>query len=168
MPGDVVHVPDPRPKEARAASGQTHRFKLRRTPLMLRLALKDFGNEPLASTKCQLTIDGVATSLVTDASGRLEVQIAPTVTNATLTFSDPLVPFDLTVPIRIGYLDPITEPSGQRARLSNLGYITRPLEEVDEVSFKHAVQEFQCDFGLPVSGTCDAPTRAKLKELHGS
>lgn len=167
LPGDVVHVPEARQKVVRVATGQVHRFKMRGGRLVLRLALKDFGNEPLANTKCQLTIDGVTTSLTTDGNGRLETPISATVTSATLTFTDPLVPFDLAVPIRIGHLDPVDEPSGQKARLSNLGYITRALEDVDDVFFTHALQEFQCDFGLQVTGVCDTATRAKLKELHG-
>ena len=122
----------------------------------------------LPNTKCSLTIDGVVTPLETDGNGRLEASISSTATNATLSFTDPLVPFDLSVPIRIGHLDPVTELSGQRARLSNLGYITRPLEGVDEIYFTHVVQEFQCDYGLAVTGKCDAATQGKLKELHGS
>jgi hypothetical protein len=168
LPGDVVHIPDKRQKEERRPTGQTHRFKKPGGGVTLRLALKDFGNEPLANTKCQLIVDGVSTAHQTDGGGRLELRIPSSVTSATLTFSDPLVPFDQSVPIHIGHLDPVTELSGQRARLSNLGYVTRPLEEVDDVYFRHVVQEFQCDLGLPVSGTCDAATQTKLKALHGS
>lgn len=168
LPGDVVHVPDRLKKEEPRPTGQRHTFKVPGEPLMLRLALKDFGNEPLANTKCELTIRGVTTSLTTDGKGRIEVPISPTVKEATLVFDDPLVPFDLSIPIRVGHLDPVEEVSGQKARLSNLGYITRPLEEVDDTFFDHVVQEFQCDSGLKVSGACDAATQAKLKELHGS
>jgi len=167
MPGDVIHVPDKRPKTESRATGQTHKFK-KGSKLMLRLALKDFGNEPLANAKCQITIDGVSQPLQTDGNGRIEFEVSPQATSAQLTFTDPAIPFDLTVPIQIGHLDPVTEVSGQRARLSNLGYITRPLAEVDDVYFQHAIQEFQCDFGLPVNGTCDVATQSKLKELHGS
>ena len=168
LPGDVVHVPDKRQKQEQVATGQLRRVKLHGGKLKLRLALKDFGNEPIKNTKCKITINGVDTPLTTDGNGHIEMPISPSVTSATLTFTDPTVPFDLTVPIRIGHLDPVTEISGQRARLSNLGYITRPAEEVDEVFFAHVVQEFQCDSGLPVTGVCDAATQAKLKALHGS
>jgi N-acetylmuramoyl-L-alanine amidase len=167
MPGDVVHIPDIREKTESRAAGQTHKFKMG-SKLMLRLALKDFGNEPVKNTKCQITIDGVTTQLQTDGSGHIEVPVSPAATTAQLTFPDPSTPFDLTVPIQIGHLDPVTELSGQRARLSNLGYITRPIADVDEVYFEHVVQEFQCDLGVPVTGKCDAATQSKLKELHGS
>jgi N-acetylmuramoyl-L-alanine amidase len=168
LPGDVLRVPDKMQKAESRPTGQRHTFKVPGTPLMLRLALKDFGNEPLANTKCTITIGGAVVPLTTDANGHIEMPISPAVKEATLAFEDPLVPFDLSVPIRVGHLNPVEEVSGQRARLSNLGYITRPLDEVDDTFFEHVVQEFQCDFDLEVSGTCDAATQAKLKKLHGS
>jgi len=168
LPGDVVHVPDKRQKQESRSTDQTHRFKVSDQRLFLHLALKDFDDEPLANTKCELEVDGKSNSLTTDGNGHIKVPISRTTKEATLKFKDPLVPFDVTVPIKIGHLDPVEEISGQKARLSNLGYITRPLEEVDEAIFERTVQEFQCDAGLPVNGICDAATKAKLKQLHGS
>jgi N-acetylmuramoyl-L-alanine amidase len=168
MPGDTVHIPDKVQKEEACPTEQTHRFKLADSRLYLHLALKDFDDQPLANAKCELKIDGKSISLTTDGSGHLKAPIAPTSTEATLTFHDPLVPFDVSVPIKIGHLDPVEEVSGQKARLSNLGYITRPIEDLDDTTLRHAIQEFQCDLGLPVNGVCNAETQAKLKKLHGS
>jgi N-acetylmuramoyl-L-alanine amidase len=168
FPGDVVHIPDKLQKHESRPTDQTHRFKVADDRLFLHLALKDFDDEPLANTKCELQVDGKSTSLTTDGDGHIKVPVSRTAKEATLTFKDPLVPFDVTVPIKIGHLDPVEEVSGQKARLSNLGYITRPLEEVDDTIFARTVQEFQCDLGLPVNGVCDAATQAKLKKLHGS
>lgn len=168
LPGDTIHIPDKIQKAESCPTGQAHRFKVPGGRLFLRLALRDFDNQPLANTKCEVQVDGASTPLSTDANGRVAVPISPAAKEATLVFKDPLVPFDLSVPIKIGYLDPVDAISGQKARLSNLGYITRPREEVDDPIFAHAVQEFQCDLGLPVTGVCDAATQAKLKELHGS
>ena len=168
FPGDTVKIPDKTQKKESRPTGQKHSFKLAGGRLLLRLALRDFDNQPLANTACQVQVDGASTELTTDANGRVEVPISPTAKEATLVFKDPLVPFDLSVPIKIGHLDPVEEISGQKARLSNLGYITRPIEEVDDTIFARTVQEFQCDLGLPVNGVCDAATQNKLKELHGS
>ena len=168
FPGDTVKIPDKTQKKESRPTGQKHSFKLAGRRLLLRLALRDFGNQPLANTACQVKVDGASTELTTDANGRVEVPISATSKEATLVFKDPLVPFDLSVPIKIGHLDPVEEVSGQKARLSNLGYITRPLEEVDDAIFARTVQEFQCDLGLPVNGVCDTATQNKLKELHGS
>jgi len=168
FPGDSLFIPDKQAKTEPRGAGQQHSFKVSRPTIRLRLALRDFDNQPLANTDCEIRVDGTSTALTTDADGRFEVPVAATATEATLVFKDPLVPFDLTVPIKIGHLDPVDQVSGQKARLSNLGYITRPLEEVDDTVFAHTVQEFQCDLDLPVTGECDDATQAKLKELHGS
>jgi N-acetylmuramoyl-L-alanine amidase len=168
LPGDTLRIPDKIQKTESRATGATHRFQVGGAPLLLRLALKDWDDNPLADTKVTVTIGGTSVPLQTDGDGRVEVPISPSATEATLIFDDPMVPFDLSVPINIGHLDPVEELSGQQARLSNLGYITRPLGEVDTVPFEYVVQEFQCDFGLEVTGECGAQTQAKLKELHGS
>ena len=168
LPGDVVQIPTKRLGRVPRPTGASHRFQLSGQRLLLRLALRDFDDEPLVNTECELQIDGRKVPLTTDARGRIEVPITPDTKEGTLVFTDPTVPFDVTVPIRIGHLDPVTARSGQEKRLSNLGYITRPLEEVDATVFDHAVQEFQCDFDLPVTGVCNAATQAKLKDRHGS
>ncbi len=168
FPGDVLRIPDKEHKKEDRSTGQTHRFQIGGAKLVLRLALRDFDNEPLANTECELQIDGASRRLTTDGDGRLEVPISPADKEAVLVFKDPLVPFDLSVPIKIGHLDPVKEVTGQKARLSNLGYITRPLEQVDDDLFARTVQEFQCDSGLPVTGVCDAATQSKLQDLHGS
>jgi hypothetical protein len=168
LPGDTVQIPDKTPKQESCPTSQINYFQIAGQRLYLHLALKDFDNQPLANTKCELQIEGKSTPLTTDGDGRIKVPISPTATEATLFFKDPLVPFDLLVPIKIGHLDPVDEVSGQKARLSNLGYITRPLDEVDDTVFARSVQEFQCDGGLPVTGVCNAATQGKLKELHGS
>jgi len=168
LPGDTVYIPDKTPKQESCPTGQINYFQVGGERLFLHLALKDFDNQPLANTKCELQVEGKSTPLTTDGKGHVKVPINPTATEATLFFKDPLVPFDLLVPIKIGHLDPVEEVSGQEARLSNLGYITRPLEEVDDIVFARSVQEFQCDAGLPVTGECDAATQGQIKEMHGS
>ena len=72
------------------------------------------------------------------------------------------------IPIQIGHLDPVDTPSGQTARLNNLGYNAGSGGEAGRVQFEMAVQEFQVDNGLPVDGVCGPQTQAKLQETHGS
>ena len=168
LPGDILKIPDKTEKQESRPTGQVSTFQVTREQLFLKLALKDFDNQPLANTDCELEIDGATTPLTTDADGKIQLPISRSAKEATLSFKDPLVPFDLLVPIKIGHLDPVDSISGQKARLSNLGYITRPLDEVDDTVFARTVQEFQCDMGITVTGECDDDTQAKLKELHGS
>ena len=71
------------------------------------------------------------------------------------------------MPTRIGHLDPVEEPSGQMARLTNLGYYLGPEGEIDAHQLRSAIEEFQCDHSLPVDGKCGSQTQAKLKQVHG-
>jgi peptidoglycan hydrolase-like protein with peptidoglycan-binding domain len=69
--------------------------------------------------------------------------------------------------VRIGHLDPHDEDSGWQARLVNLGYIPGTLDDITDDHFRWAVEEFQCDHHLKVTGKLDDATRAKLKDSHG-
>jgi hypothetical protein len=90
--------------------------------------------------------------------------------------ADPSVPpVSLSLPLKIGYLDPVTTVPGQVARLNNLGYDAglvgredrAPRDEEGQRQFRSAVEEFQCDHGLAVDGKCGPVTQAKLKKVHG-
>jgi hypothetical protein len=67
----------------------------------------------------------------------------------------------------IAPLEPVDHPRGQRARLDNLGYVWIFDDEEAEVPSIYAIEEFQCDHGLPVDGACGPTTQAKLVEVHG-
>lgn len=168
FPGDELFIPD---KEERQEAGTTetiHRFRLRAQPLTLRLALKDFDHQPLANIPCELHVEGAVHQLTTDSAGRIQQPISTKAESAVLVFKDPLVPFPLGIPLKIGHLDPVEELSGQEGRLNNLGYHAGALDDPIDDRFRFAVQEFQCDHGLQVDGLCGPHTQAKLKDVHGS
>ncbi|MCG2747202.1 MAG: peptidoglycan-binding protein [Desulfobulbaceae bacterium] len=166
-PGDKVFIPVKEVKEESGATEQRHRFKWHGQQLKLRLRLLDFDNQPLADTDCTLHVEGKARELTTDGDGRIEETIPATAQDAVLIFKDPLVPFDLNTCIKIGHLDPVEEVSGQKERLSNLGYFYSRDDGREEERFNYAVQEFQCDHDLAIDGICTPVTQAKLKKVHG-
>jgi hypothetical protein len=165
--GDELFVPVKEEKEESGATEQRHRFEVKRSPLKLRLVIRDFDHQPLADTPCELHVGGSIHELTTDSEGRIEQAIPQDAEEGFLVFKDPLVPFELGVPIKIGHLDPVEEVDGQKSRLNNLGYDAGPPDGTDEEKFGIAVQEFQCDYGLTVDGVCGAKSQAKLKEIYG-
>jgi Putative peptidoglycan binding domain len=167
FPGDSVFIPDKEEKTLPLPTGQSHRFQLKGKPLMLRVVIRDFDHEPLANTKCTIQIDGKEEELTTDDQGMISLPIPKNAEEGLLVYENPLFPFPLSIPIKIGHLDPVEEITGQRARLNNLGYSAEPLESEDEDKFTMAVQEFQCDHELTVDGVCGPETQAKLKETYG-
>ena len=89
---------------------------------------------------------------------------------ASLTVKDPEgIAAERTLTLLIDHLDPVSTPSGQKARLNNLGYFAGAMDEDDDVRFRSAVEEFQCErMGkAAVDGVCGPKTQAKLEEVHG-
>lgn len=172
FPDDRLFIPDKEEKQELRPTDQRHRFQVERPELKLRLVLEDLYEKPIARAKCDLRIEGETRRLVTDGQGRIEQTITPEAQSAMLLITDPQTPVnEIAIPVRIGHLDPVDEVPGQTARLNNLGYFAGPFEgkkaEDNTALFLSAVEEFQCDHGLAVDGTCGPATQAKLKQVHG-
>ena len=173
LPGDTVFIPELKQRTEEKAVDQKHTFEKRQVPLMLRLDLVRSYDKPVADTPCDLFVDFVQFSLTTDGDGLVEQKIPKTAQQALLVVKDKVqikgndIPVFFQVPVRIGHLDPLDEPSGQMVRLANLGYYRLEGEDLDEDEFRSAVEEFQCEHGLAVDGICGPQTQAKLKVVHG-
>jgi Putative peptidoglycan binding domain len=174
FPGDLIAIPDKRLKEVGAASDKRHTFILHKQPLMLKLVVERIYYKPFANAACELMTGLDNDKLTTDSDGALQDEISKTTVNARLTIHDKFlvrdvsIPIDVEVPILVGHLDPVDKVSGQQARLSNLGYYRLTGDKVDDAEFKSAVEEFQCENGLPVNGICDSRMQDRLKEIHGA
>jgi N-acetylmuramoyl-L-alanine amidase len=164
LPGDVLQIPDKNPKQVSKPTTALHKFKVARGKLKLRLKLRDFDNEPIANTDCELEIEGKKQSLTTNGDGLIETDVEPTAEAGKL-----VVPsLDLEIPVQIGHLDPHDEESGWLGRLINLGYGDDGFGASSEEALRADIEEFQCDHDLKVTGELDDATKAKLKEVHGS
>ena len=163
LPGDTIFVPDKGEKTVQAATGSVHNYKLKSKPLMLRLGLQDFDGQPIANADCELEIEGKTLKLKSNAKGLIETPVDPTARKGTLRVPT----LQLEYPVMIGHLDPLEEDSGWQARLINLGYHAGAVGDPDQEQLGYAIEEFQCDQKLKVTGQLDAATKAKLKEIHG-
>ena len=74
MPGDVVVIPDKRPRLEKRPTGQTHRFRRKGIPAIFRFQIFDM-HIPRANQHYTLTVDGVELKGTTDGSGILEEYI---------------------------------------------------------------------------------------------
>jgi hypothetical protein len=178
FPGDSIFIPDkesqtyPRPTEKR------HDFVLKAKPLQIKIRMERAYLKAISSTQCDLTVGTDKGDLVSDGDGAVQRAIAKDAEQATATIHEPIpgtpatgagssATRDTVVPVRVGYLDPVEEKSGQLQRLSNLGYFRGSFDSPDPADVDSAVQEFQCDEGLQVDGVCGPATQAKLKLIHG-
>jgi hypothetical protein len=162
-PGDELVIPDKETREETRPTEALHKFKLHLSTLNLRLVLKDFENKPIAKAKCRLDVEASSDDLTTGGDGKIERIILPVDENGRLVVAEK----EIDLPIRIGHLDPADTPTGQKGRLNNLGYDAGPLEVEDDLRFRSAVEEFQCDNKLTVDGVIGPQTQGKLKDVHG-
>lgn len=162
FPGDEIHIPDKKEKTESKSTGAVHTFALKTERLLLKLLIKDHEDTPIATTPIKVSVEGDTKSLTTDGDGKAEREILKTAAVGTLFVTD------LEVPLKIGHLDPVDKLSGQKARLNNLGYDAGDPAGEEDMQYKAAVEEFQCDQDLHVDGICGPNTQGKLEEAHGS
>jgi hypothetical protein len=160
-PGDVVVVPEKAPATFIVQPEQKHTFRLA-PPLTayVGLTLEDEDDRPYANKRYTLVVGAKTYEGRTDPRGFLEHRVAPDAREATLTLH---VAEGETQEwtLELGHLAPIDLPAGVQDRLNNLGYTCE-----DESHLGPALESFQHDCGLPVTGKADDATRTKLVELH--
>ena len=69
--------------------------------------------------------------------------------------------------LELGGMDPIHTRAGLHKRLHNLGYCG-PAPSSQYEGLEAAIAIFQKDHGMKATGICDAATRNKLRQKHGS
>jgi N-acetylmuramoyl-L-alanine amidase len=168
-PGDPLYIPDRETRNESRSTDSLHQFELTGTPLKLRLIVKDMTDKPVAGKPCTMKVDGSpdVPSLSTNGTGMAERDILPTAATGELVLRDTGLPIDLDLQLKIGFLEPLDDVTGQKARLNNLGYDAGEVNDTQDLQFRSAVEEFQCDHGLAHDGVCGSKTQAKLKEVHG-
>lgn len=166
LPGDVVVIPERQSRAEVRGTGARHFFELSRTTLRLRVRAFDRLRAPLPSSDRELSVAGRPAD--TDADGVLDMEIPADTRAAELSIRNG----EETIPIHIGDLHPADTPEGLGARLHNLGYDCRadPLlgeEGVDPDQLRFAIELFQHDHGLPVTGSATADLVEAVRAEHG-
>jgi LysM repeat protein len=182
FPGDVLIIPDKASKQVDRAISQSHVFVVPSATVLLLIVLKDLDFKPLSDIDCALNFNNKTTPATADASGLVQATVDVTKSHAgTLVLRNPEQAINVRAGILVGNLNPVTMPSGQMARLNNLGYFggklaagdaldqKKDIDPKEMIRFKSAVEEFQCDHMGPgsVDGVCGPHTQSKLKEVYG-
>lgn len=165
LEGDIVYIPDKSRKQESGTTDQSHRFRLKGVPAMLRMRFRLDG-EPLADEPYRLVIDNTSItegSLASD--GLLDVPIQPDAKEAVVTIGegDESIEYDLV----LGNIDPASTLSGLQQRLSNLGFPCEGEKELGD-STRNAIKDFQSTHGsLAVTGEPDRATIGALVDAYG-
>ena len=160
MPGDMVFVPDVRPKTEKCFTGHRHRFRRKGVPAKLRIQVGD-EDEPMAGVPFSIDVEGAITSGETDDDAVLEVWVSPQARRATLAMEEE------TFELAIGTMAPAGEVSGVQARLNNLGYYVGDEDGVLGEHTQRALYAFQAaDPALEPTGELDDATIAAIARAH--
>lgn len=157
-PGQSIFIPNKVMKQQPSAVDAKHPFQVKRLKAWLRLALHDGDGAALAGCKYELTVAGKTTGGTIAADGIIEQAVAIDTTAGSLK----VWITDTTTEeweLKIGWMDPITEESGVKARLANLGF-----DFGDDLA--PAVKAFQARIGLEPSGSIDDTLRQKLASYY--
>lgn len=192
LPDDVVFIPDIRLKTVHCSTGRLHQFRRRGIPSKIRVRFMVDGR-PRASEHYTFTLDGVMREGRTNPQGWLEEKVPPLARQAVVRFelepvSDPdhdprpfvggadviseeedeeaqaLEGADAHVYVLdLRDLDPPSELTGAQGRLVNLGYPCGGVDGELGPRTREALQAFQKDHGLNVTGELDGATIARLQ-----
>jgi N-acetylmuramoyl-L-alanine amidase len=161
QPGDSVAIPEVKAQAAaNKPTGAKHTFQIQQSPLKLRIKLLDLSVKSVAGV--QVTVAGSA--LTTDGDGLVEATVDKSATDTP--FDSPSNP---EVHLSVGDLNPSDDASdsGYKARLYNLGFLWDPTVDDADDEMVIALQDFQAQYSLTMSGALDDATKAQLLEAHG-
>jgi hypothetical protein len=127
------------------------------TTSKLRFKLLDLLAKPV--TGAAVTVAGAA--LTTDGDGLVEADVKPGVG----TISTTLPSGD--VGLSVGALSPVEDGTGVKIRLFNLGFLWDPGAQESDDEMVFALQDFQAQYHIDISGQLDDATKAKLVEVYG-
>jgi hypothetical protein len=161
LPGDVLTIPDLRQKFENCDTNARYIFRRKGIPALLRMQIFDC-EEPRASQKYTLTIDGKKIEGTTNAQGILEEYVPAQAAGGELVIGDD----QFRMALDFGHLDPITEISGVQKRLNNLGYECGEADGQLNQRTREALAALQSRFSMPITGEIDDATRNKLREIH--
>ena len=160
--GDVLVVPDKRPKDEPGDTDQRHRFRRKGVPSVLRVQLLDQG-KPRTGLAYTVQFGDKKITGKTDGDGWVRCYLMPDVTNGKLTLeTGEVYPFD------IGTVRPAKSLRGVQNRLRNLGEYSGPIDGHMNDDLRNALEWFQTRMKLKVTGEADAATEAALRQAHQS
>jgi len=165
LPGDLLVIPDKRPRTEDAATGRRHPFRIKGIPAIFRIQVFE-AEEPRAQESYTLTVRGPGFEQViegvTSDDGVLQASIPQDAVDGELVIG----PDAQRLILQFGHLDPSNELSGVQDRLHNLGFSIGDAAGELGPSTREALRSFQERFGLEVSGEADDATRQKLEALN--
>jgi outer membrane protein OmpA-like peptidoglycan-associated protein len=128
----------------------------------LTIRLLDIYYQPMNNKEYTLEVANRQFQGVTSEEGIISHAVPSHVNTGKLTINK------WSVDLTIRDLESVAQIKGAQARLNNLGFYVRAHvnDQIDE-NFRRALQCFQTEYQLEVTGELDEATKQKLEEVHG-
>jgi hypothetical protein len=167
-PDETLAIPDLKPRTFTLATGQRHKLTVKIPKAKLCVGLVTFVGQPSSAAQAEVTLEGKAPESKSLDDGKLELPIAPACAQATikLAASDEHKP-DVSWNLQLGHLPRAESDDGLFTRLRNMGYYRAVADELDARERRSAIEEFQRDQGLKLTGELDDDTKAKIEDVYG-
>lgn len=166
--GEVLVIPEQSPATFTVASGATHTFCKKILRVNARLILQALGGRPEEGLRCSIACDGKRSEVTTGPDGLVEFPIAPSTNEATIKIGSAADGGkETTLELAIGGIGPTSDADSAMLRLQNLGYYRPGFPEEDENERRTAIEEFQLENGLKVTGALDKATCSQLEAIYG-
>jgi hypothetical protein len=167
-PGEDLTLPDLKPKQVSLTTGRVHKIVVSRPKAKLKVVVRTFRGGESKAEEVHLALGEGPTEAVSLVAGTLEKPLPhPLCDRASMTMKATGKHPELRWRLRLGHLGRIESDEGALARLRNLGYLRRVSDEAQSRERRSAIEEFQADHGLMLSGELDDDTRTKLEEIYG-
>jgi hypothetical protein len=161
-PGDILYIPATEERqELPLNAGEENNYQAAVPTRKVEFVLR---NEDGPLPNEDFILNGLGTPIEdkSDAEGKVSVTVPVTARDVVLVLKN-YGAFNL----RIGDLDPITEPSGLQARLMGLGFHPGPVTgEIDDDT-RYAIQRFQVAKGLEVTGDTTPEILSAIQSAYG-
>ena len=165
-PGDKVFVPDIRKKVHDRPTDQKHPFTKLGTKEQLRIVFIDEDDKPMVNAPYELVIDDHLHYVGhTGGDGSIVHKISRTAAKGHLVVGESNQRQEYY--FRLGTVDPVTEISGVKGRLLDLGYYDGHPGGALDGPTQSALLLFQDKYHLAPTAKNDGDTQAKLKKIFG-
>ncbi|MCC6521749.1 MAG: peptidoglycan-binding protein [Polyangiaceae bacterium] len=169
--GDVLWLPDPPSEGIPFDAKRENRYTAHVPSIPVSLVLER-GGAPLPDEPYRVRGLFDDAERRSDGDGRIRFKVPAHVGEVVIELPER----QASLVLALGHLDPVSEPSGARMRLENLGYGAAVVagrgrdahRAHDDAVFQRALQGFQADAGLEPTGALDAATQQALVDRHGS
>jgi len=161
QPDDVLTIPEIKEQPpANKPTGAKHKFTLQVSPLKVRIKLLDGRIKPMAGAA--VTVGDA--QLTTDGTGLVETSIDKSAKSVDLEAPD------TSFVLAVGSINPNddTSDAGYKARLFNLGFLWDPAVSDTSDEMVIALEDFQAEYSLTISGQLDDATKSQLAQTYGS